>query len=48
MKEDSVFISSGIIHAKEKEVVEALEKAGLEIVEVQKKGEWNVIVSKIK
>ena len=48
MKDDAVFISSGIIHAKVDEVVASLEENGLEIIEVQKMGEWNAIVSKIK
>ena len=48
MKEDAVFISSGIILAKIDEVVESLEENGFEIVEVIRKGEWSAIVSKIK
>lgn len=48
MKEDAVFISSGIIHAKVDEVKESLIKNGFEIVEVQTLGEWNAIVSKLK
>ena len=48
MKEDAVFISSGIIHAKVDEVKASLEENGLEIIEVQSLGEWNAIVSKIK
>lgn len=47
MKDDAVFISSGIIHAKVDEVKEALTKNGLEIVHVESLGEWNAIVSKI-
>ncbi|MGL5715151.1 MAG: 50S ribosomal protein L11 methyltransferase, partial [Paraclostridium sp.] len=47
MKDDAVFISSGIIHAKVEEVKEALVENGLEIIEVQSLGEWNAIVSKI-
>ncbi len=41
MKEDAVFISSGIILAKIDEVVESLEENGFEIVEVIRKGEWS-------
>lgn len=48
MKEDAVFISSGIIHAKVDEVKESLIENGFEIVEVQTLGEWNAIVSKLK
>jgi ribosomal protein L11 methyltransferase len=48
MKEDAVFISSGIIHAKVDEVKESLIENGFEIVNVESLGEWNVIVSKLK
>ena len=48
MKDDAIFISSGIIHAKVDEVKASLEENGLEIIEVQSLGEWNAIVSKIK
>ena len=48
MKDDAIFISSGIIHAKVDEVKASLEENGLEVVEVQSLGEWNAIVSKIK
>ena len=48
MKEDAVFISSGIIHAKVDEVKESLIENGFEVVEVQTLGEWNAIVSKLK
>ncbi|MFR9070870.1 MAG: 50S ribosomal protein L11 methyltransferase, partial [Paraclostridium sp.] len=47
MKDDAVFISSGIIHAKVDEVKQALTENGLEIVHVESLGEWNAIVSKI-
>lgn len=47
MKDDAVFISSGIIHAKVDEVKEALTQNGLEIVHLESLGEWNAIVSKI-
>lgn len=48
LSENGIFISSGIIHAKIDEVVEALEKNGFEIVEIVKLGEWSAIVSKLK
>lgn len=48
MKENAVFISSGIIHAKVDEVKESLIENGFEVVEVQTLGEWNAIVSKLK
>ncbi|MEG2984523.1 MAG: 50S ribosomal protein L11 methyltransferase [Peptostreptococcaceae bacterium] len=47
MKDDAIFISSGIIHAKVDEVKQALTENGLEIVHVESLGEWNAIVSKI-
>ncbi|MCT4621191.1 MAG: 50S ribosomal protein L11 methyltransferase [Marinisporobacter sp.] len=48
MKENSVFIASGIILEKVDEVVHALEKNEMEIVEVRRQGEWAAIVSKAK
>ena len=48
MKEDAVFISSGIIHAKVNEVKESLIENGFEIIEVKTLGEWNAIVAKLK
>lgn len=46
LKNDGIFISSGIIHAKIDEVVQSLEKAGFEILEVEKKGEWACVIAK--
>lgn len=48
MKDDAVFISSGIIHAKVEEVKASLIENGFEIVKVESLGEWNAIVSKLK
>ncbi|MDL0191897.1 50S ribosomal protein L11 methyltransferase [Clostridioides difficile] len=48
MKEDAIFISSGIILDKVEDVKESLIENGFEIVEVQKLGEWSAIVSKLK
>ncbi|MCC0687667.1 MULTISPECIES: 50S ribosomal protein L11 methyltransferase [unclassified Clostridioides] len=48
MKEDAIFISSGIILDKVEEVKDSLIENGFEIVEVQKLGEWSAIVSKLK
>ena len=48
LKEDGVFISSGIILAKIDEVCESLEENGFEIVKVERLGEWSAIVSKLK
>ena len=48
LKDDGVFISSGIILAKIYEVCQALEENGFEIVKVERLGEWSAIVSKLK
>lgn len=48
LKEDGVFIASGIILAKIDEVCQALEENGFEIVKVERLGEWSAIVSKLK
>lgn len=46
LEEDGVFIASGIILDRIDLVVDALETNGLEIVEIQKMGEWACIVSR--
>lgn len=40
MKKGAVYITSGIINTKEETVTEAVEAAGLEILEVTRQGEW--------
>lgn len=40
LKEGGVFITSGIIDFKEKEVRDAIKAAGMEIIEVNHQGEW--------
>jgi len=40
MKKGGVYITSGIIDEKEEVVVEAVKKAGLEVLEVTHQGEW--------
>ena len=40
LKKGGYFITSGIIDFKENEVKEAIEKAGLEVVEINHQGEW--------
>lgn len=40
LKKDGIFITSGIIDFKEQEVVSAIEKAGMEVLEVTHQGEW--------
>ena len=46
MKDDGVFISSGIINTKEDEVRKALLDNGFEIVDVEHMGEWVSFVAK--
>lgn len=48
LKEDGIFITSGIINTKEEEVKEAMIANGLEIVEVHSLGEWVSITAKVK
>ncbi|TCT16876.1 [LSU ribosomal protein L11P]-lysine N-methyltransferase [Natranaerovirga pectinivora] len=45
LKDNGIFICSGIILAKIDDVVKAIEEQGLRIVEIQKKGEWAAIVA---
>jgi ribosomal protein L11 methyltransferase len=40
MKPGGIYITSGIIDMKEQEVRQAVEAAGLEVVEVTYQGEW--------
>lgn len=46
MHDDSIFIASGIIHVKTKQVVEALKSNGLEILSVDEMGEWASVTSR--
>lgn len=46
LKPDALFISSGLIMNKVDWVIEELKKRSFEIIEVVKKGEWAVVVSK--
>ncbi len=48
LKPDAIFISSGLIMTKVDWVVEELIKRNFHIIEVVKKGEWAVVVSKKK
>lgn len=48
IKQNGVFITSGIIHDRVKMVTEKLEETGFEVIEVNKDGEWNCIVAKLK
>ena len=40
MKKGGLYITSGILDVKESVVIEAVEKAGLEVLEVTRQGEW--------
>lgn len=46
LKDDRIFISSGIIEDRLEDVLKSFEKSSLEIVEVKKMGTWCLIVSK--
>ncbi|TCK98398.1 [LSU ribosomal protein L11P]-lysine N-methyltransferase [Natranaerovirga hydrolytica] len=46
LAENGYFISSGIILDKVKDVTVAIEKQGLQIIEINKKGEWASIIAK--
>lgn len=46
MKQGGIYITSGIIDFKENAVVEAIEKAGLEILEVTRQAEWVSITAR--
>lgn len=46
MKKGGIFIMSGIIDFKENQVKEAIEKAGLEVLEINHQGEWVNITAK--
>ena len=46
MKEDAVFISSGILNEKKDMVIAGLNEAGLEVVKVLDRGDWSAIAAK--
>ncbi len=48
LKEDGYFITSGIIHDRVDMVTNKLKETGFEVVEINKDGEWNCIVAKLK
>ena len=48
LKDGGTFITSGIIHDRRQMVIDALEKEDFEIIEVNKDGEWNCIVARLK
>lgn len=45
MKPGAVYITSGIIEGKETIVAEAMEKAGLKVVEINSQGEWRSVTA---
>ncbi|MBQ0028364.1 MAG: 50S ribosomal protein L11 methyltransferase [Lachnospiraceae bacterium] len=46
LKTGGVFITSGIIEGKEQSVIEAVEKAGLTVVDVTAQGEWRNVTAR--
>ena len=46
LKKDGIYITSGIIEDKEEVVVEAVKKAGLEVLEVNHQGEWVCVTAR--
>ena len=46
MKKGAYYITSGILDVKEEVVREAVEKAGLTLVEVTKQGEWVCVTAR--
>lgn len=48
LNNEGLFITSGIIHERCDMVVNKLEESGFQVVEVNKDGEWNCIIAKIK
>ena len=48
MKKDAVYITSGIIDIREKDVLESFEKCGLVIVDALRKENWCAFALKLK
>ena len=48
LKDNGIFITSGIIHDRVDMVCEKLEATGFEVIEKNRDGEWNCIVAKLK
>ena len=46
LKKGGIYITSGIIDDKEQTVVEAVEKAGLEVLQVTYQGEWVCVTAR--
>lgn len=48
IKPNGYFITSGIIHDRVEMVTNKLEECGFEVIKVNKDGEWNCIIAKLK
>ena len=48
LKQNGVFITSGIIHDRRDMVIQKFEEEGFEVIESNKDGEWNCIIAKLK
>lgn len=48
LKDNGYFITSGIIHDRVEMVTKKLEETGFEVIEINKDGEWNCIVAKVR
>ena len=46
LKPGGIYITSGIIDDKEQVVVDAVKAAGLEVLEVNRQGEWVSVVAR--
>lgn len=48
LKDNGYFITSGIIHDRVEMVTKKLEETGFEVIKINKDGEWNCIVAKVR
>ena len=46
LKEGGIYITSGILNEKENIVIEAMEKAGLTVLDVSRQGEWSSVMAR--
>ncbi|MCR4791598.1 MAG: 50S ribosomal protein L11 methyltransferase [Lachnospiraceae bacterium] len=46
LKEGGIYITSGILNEKEKIVTDAIEKAGLTVLDITRQGEWSSVASR--
>lgn len=47
LKPDGLFIASGIIRERLADVIEAMNTAGLDVIDTKTKGEWAMVVCKL-